>query len=269
MPVVKIFCQNNIEWRHERAKSVGASAIGTIMGFNKFQTAEQLAFRMRQELNGHFDYTQTTAMRRGHYYESGVAQYYADETHREIILASSAEYIVRRTDIPFMHASPDRIYWIDTRGPHHGKASESNKGVLECKTTRNSVNLSCPPIPWILQLQSQMGITGYHSGALAWDVLSKAEGFGYREFSFDHQLFDIIVKVCEEFWRESVIGGKTPLSHCDIIRRYPILTELNAARDNRPACSIGATCNISAPLRQNTHITLNWFGNLLTKIINS
>ena len=221
--IQKIAFKTNEQWRHERAKSVGASAIGTILGYDRYSTAAQLAEKMKAELRGEFDYTQTLAMMRGHAYEGGVAQLFEWLTGYKIIQASSVEYLVRRTDIPFLHASPDRIYWIDFAGPQHGPLAETNKGVLECKTTRRSVKLNTIPPSWILQLQVQMGTTGYHTGHLAWDVLSKKEGFGYASFFFNEQLYSAIVDICREFWHCSVIGNKAPRSKYSLAAQYPIL----------------------------------------------
>ena len=89
--IQKIAFKTNEQWRHERAKSVGASAIGTILGYNRHSTAAQLAEKMKAELRGEFDYTQTLAMMRGHAYEGGVAQIFERLTGYKIIQASSVE----------------------------------------------------------------------------------------------------------------------------------------------------------------------------------
>lgn len=224
MPTVqKIICRTNEEWRHERAKSVGASAVGTILGLSRFMSPQQLADRMRAEMHGEFDFSQTFPMMRGHAYEGGVASLFEWQSGYKVIQASSAEYIVRRSDIPFLHVSPDRIYWLDAEGPQHGKMAETNKGVLECKTTRHSVKADSLPLPWILQLQAQMGVTGYHHGSLAWDVFSKTEGFGFAEFRFNEEVFKAIVNVCYDFWNRSVIGNHKPYNSYELSGRYPLL----------------------------------------------
>jgi len=224
MPTVqKITCRTNEEWRHERAKSVGASAVGTILGLSRFMSPQQLADRMRAELRGEFDFSQTFPMMRGHAYEGGVASLFEWQSGYKVIQASSAEYIVRRSDIPFLHASPDRIYWLDAEGPQHGKLAETNKGVLECKTTRRAVKADALPLPWLLQLQVQMGITGYHHGHLAWDVFSKTEGFGFAEIEYNEVVFNHILEVCHDFWHFAVVRGETPRSASYLETRHPNL----------------------------------------------
>lgn len=219
----KINCETNEAWRRERSKSVGASAVGAILGVSHFKTACQLAERMRAELRGEFDYTQTLAMMRGHAYEGGVAALFEWSSGQKVIQSSSEEYLVRCDDMPFMHASPDRIYWRDYESVRHGRDSELNKGVLECKTTRRTVKPDKLPLSWLLQLQVQMGLTGYHEGYLAWDVLSKTEGFGYAWYNYNKEVFDAIAAVCKEFWYRTVVGGKEPRSRDYLMREWPIL----------------------------------------------
>ncbi len=221
--IIKITCRTNEQWRHERAKSTGASAVGVILGLSRFMSPQQLADRMRAELRGEFDFSQTFAMMRGHAYEGGVASLFEWQSGHRIIQSSAAENIYRNDDMPFMHASTDRTYWIDADGPKHGDIAETNKGVLECKTTRHSVKADALPLPWILQLQTQMGITGYHHGHLAWDVFSKPEGFGFAEFEYNNAAFNYIVEICHDFWHRSVINGLEPRSSLYLANRYPVL----------------------------------------------
>ena len=223
MSVIKYNCKTNEEWRAERSHSIGASSIGTILGTNPYTTPMELAIRMRKELQGDFDYTQTLAMMRGHAYEQGVADLFSWQTGKEIIRSSSREFLLRRDDIPFMHASPDRTYWIDADGMKHGKNAEANKGVLECKTTRKPVNPDDLPLSWQFQLQVQMGIGGYKEGFIAWDVLTSADGFGYKYFTYDEDMFGSIVELCRDFWTRCIERGEDPepVDARDIISIYP------------------------------------------------
>lgn len=215
--------KTNEDWRQERSHSIGASAIGTIIGANPFQTPLELAMRMRAELRGEYDYTETLAMKRGHAYEQGVADLFEWKTGLQVIKASSREFLLRRDDTPYLHASLDRTYWIDDEGMKHGINSEQNKGVLECKTTRMPVDADHLPTSWLVQLQAEMGESGYKEGYIAWDQLSIADGFGYKKFEFSQDMFDTIMMVCEDFWRRCVIGGEDPepISTKDIISRWP------------------------------------------------
>ncbi|MBQ9417074.1 MAG: YqaJ viral recombinase family protein [Bacteroidales bacterium] len=223
---IKYVCRSNEEWRRERSYSIGASAVGTIIGENPWQTPLQLAERMRAELEGRFDYTQTLPMMRGHAYEQGVADLFQWQSGHEVIAASKAEYLIRRPDLPFMHASPDRTYWIDNNGKRHGKEAEKNKGILECKTTRRAIDPDNLPLCWIFQLQVQLGISGYRQGCIAWDNLTSFDGFGYRFFEYDEEIFNAAVELCRDFWQRCIKGGENPepVNAADVVNLYPTHT---------------------------------------------
>lgn len=219
----RIVCKTNQQWRMERAKSIGASAIGILFGESSFVTPMELADKMRAELAGEFDFTENMAMRRGHAYEGGVADLFSYFTGKKIIYSSSKEIICRKEEIPYMHCSPDRTYWIDENGQKHGKNAELNKGILECKTTKMHIDKDNPPLSWQYQLQVQMGIMGMSQGCLAWDELIKGGEFGYKFYEFEPDIFEAARIMCEDFWYRCVIGGEDPdpTASRDILKRYP------------------------------------------------
>ena len=225
MGTVRINCKTNEEWRKERANSIGASAVGVLFGESHWDTPMTLAEKMRKELAGEFNYDETYPMELGHALEPGVASLFQKRTGLNVIKASSCEYLVRREDAPFMHCSPDRTYWIDSNGCKHGKNAEANKGILECKTITSLTPLEEVPLSWEFQLQVQLGICGCKEGYLAWLCLGcgKKEGFGYRRYEFDPELFAAAVEVCRDFWTRCVVGGETPepVNAADVARRYP------------------------------------------------
>lgn len=237
MEIKRTVCKSNKEWRELRAHSFGASAVGILLGENHFTTPYQLAVRMRDELQGHFDYTQTLPMLRGHAYEQGVADLFSWQSGIQVIKASSAEYIVQRSDLPFLHASPDRTYWINPDGLRHGKNAEQNKGLLECKTTRMPIDPDNLPLSWVAQLQTQMGICGYSEGYIAYDCLSSPDGFGYCRFDFDQETFDSIVELVRDFWQRCIIDGQNPepVNADDVIRQYPAPIEGKTLTDQGQA----------------------------------
>lgn len=240
MEIKRTVCKSNKEWRELRAHSFGASAVGILFGENHFTTPYQLALRMRDELQGRFDFTQTLPMLRGHAYEQGVADLFSWQSGLQVIKASSAEYIVQRSDLPFIHASPDRTYWIDLNGQKYGKNAEQNKGLLECKTTRMPIDPDNLPLSWVAQLQTQMGICGYSEGYIAYDCLSSPDGFGYCHFDFDQETFDSIIELVRDFWQRCIVEGHDPepVNADDVIRRYPAPIEGKTLTDQGQALSI-------------------------------
>jgi len=218
----RYYCDTNEEWRLERSKSIGASAVGILFGENHFTTPLELAHRMRDELNGIFDYTENEAMQDGHDLEYYVARKFERKTAYHIIDASAQEYIMRRDDIPFLHASLDRTYWIDEEGQKHGKNAELNKGILECKTTNLSIDKNNIPPSWLFQIQVQMGVSGYRHAHLAW-FCKRTFDFDYKLIEFDEELFNAAVEVARDFWEHCIIGGDEPepVNSSDIVLRYP------------------------------------------------
>lgn len=213
MNAIRINCKDHTDWLEKRSHSVGASAVASVLGVSPFNTAAQTATKMKRELQGIFDHNETLAILRGIYYEDGIAKFFRHFTGHEIIGNSAEEFLVRRDDIPFMHASPDRYYWIDNAGPRSGKFAELNKGILECKTTRHSIDAEQLPIEWVLQLQVQMGIIGYHVGNICCDQLHKANNsIVIHEYTFNPDLFDFIGRACRQFWYGSVMGNDKPRS---------------------------------------------------------
>ena len=215
-------CTTNEEWREERSHSIGASSVGVLFGENHFRTPLELAHTMRDELNGIFNFEETEAMQDGHLLEDYVAKKFALKSGYRIIEASSAEYLLRRDDTPFMHASPDRTYWIDEDGPKHGKFAEKNKGILECKTTNRKIDPDDLPLSWIFQVQVQMGISGCHHAHIAW-LCKRTFEFDYRKIEYDEEVFNAAIVICREFWDKCVQGGEdpAPVTGSDVVSIYP------------------------------------------------
>jgi len=226
MNAIRIDCKTNRQWRIERSHSIGASAVGVLFGETHFRTPLELAHTMRDELNGIFNYEETEAMQDGHLLEDYVARKFSLKTGYKIIEASSAEYLLRRPDIPFMHASPDRTYWIDADGPRHGRAAEQNKGILECKTTNRDIDPDNLPLSWVFQVQVQMGISGCRHAHIAW-LCKKTFTFGYKRIAYDEEVFDAATGICKDFWDRCVVGGEDPepVAARDVVSLYPRQTE--------------------------------------------
>lgn len=216
--------KTNQEWREKRATlGIGASAIGILLGESPFVTLAELVERSKAELRGEFDYTETMPMMRGHAYEGGVAYLFEKMSGHKVIKSSAREFITIDDTKPYIHCSIDRTYWIDENGLKHGKNAEANKGVVECKTTRMPIDPDSLPTSWLWQLQVQMGLGGYSEGYLAWDVLSIPDGFGYKRFEFNQDVFDAACILTEEVWNKYIKGNQIPpvQNSRDVVRLYP------------------------------------------------
>lgn len=214
-------CSSNEEWRVERAKTLGASSIAPLVEEGYFKTPMELQADIKREQAGQFDYTQTLAMMQGHANEVATAILFEQISGHKIIKASAAEYLLRRDDLPFMHCSPDRTYWVK----EDGKQNEENKGIVECKWTSREIDPEEPPLAWQFQLQTQLGISGYKEGYLAWQCYSRDPNkrFGYHRYDFNEEVFEIITDICRDFWFDCVVGDKVPdpVAVRDVVKRWP------------------------------------------------
>ena len=202
---------NREEWLDVRKSGIGSSEVATIVGLNPFETPYQL-WRRKRGLDA--PQQENFAMKAGHYLEDAVAQFWHDETGRDIIKRSAIDWIIRSKEKPFMQVSPDRTYWLD------GKHSNDNKGILECKTTQLPVDGDDLPKHWFCQVQYQLGVAEITQGSIAW--LTQGREFGYRDIAFVPDFFGWLAEEAEKFYRDNIIGGAEPtaVSVRDILLKY-------------------------------------------------
>lgn len=212
MGTITIRPKTHADWLSERKTGIGSSEVASIIGLNPWQTPYQL-WRVKTGLDAPTE--ENFAMRAGHYLEEAVAQFWHDETQREVIKQSAGDWLVRDADRPFLQASPDRTYWL----PNMSRANE-NKGILECKTTQLPVDADDLPKHWFCQVQYQLGIAGYKHGSLAW--LTCGREFGYKDIDFVPEFFDWLTAKVEIFWRKNVLGNEapSPINTKDILLKY-------------------------------------------------
>lgn len=188
------------EWLQNRSKGIGASEAGTVLGLNPWETPYQL-WRRKKGLDA--PKVENFAMKAGHYLEDAVSKFYADESHCQIIKASTDDYTIVNTDTPFMRVSPDRTFW--RVGAKH---NEAEKSILECKTTQMSIDPEDVPKHWFCQLQMNLGVGEYKDGALAW--LTMGREFGYLDVDFDPDFFAWMKGEITEYWNRYIMGDEIP-----------------------------------------------------------
>lgn len=189
------------EWLKLREKGIGSSEVATILGLNPFETPYQL---WRRKLGLDMPKEENFAMRAGHYLEDAVSKFYQDATGRNIIKASAGDWLIRSGEYPYMQVSPDRTYWIPGM-----RRSKDNKGILECKTTQMEIDADLLPHHWFVQLQYQMGVSGYREGSIAW--LTQGRNFGYKDFEYDSDFFGYMAEEVRKFWEDNIVGKQEPL----------------------------------------------------------
>lgn len=216
----RIDCKDRAEWLAHRAKGIGASEIGTLLGINPFESPYQLWLRKTGQTAPK---EENFAMRAGHYLEEAVALFYQDETKRQIIKNTREDFIVAKTGKPFLRVSPDRFFWRE------GKHNADNKGILECKTTQKSIDAEDLPKHWFAQLQYQLGVCEMEFGSLAW--LTQGREFGHKDLAFVPDFYEWIAAEAEKFYIDNIIGGKAPDAKCiaDVLCKYPKSQTVTAA----------------------------------------
>lgn len=201
------------EWLAGRKNAIGASEVGTILGVNPYDTPYQLV-RRKKGIDPAIP--ENTAMMMGHLLEDVVAQRFQIETGLQVIKNTQQDFHFVNPEKPFMKVSPDRLFWL----PNMSK-NDDNKGILECKTTRMSVDPDNPPMSWYFQLQYNLHVGHYKVGYLAW--LVNGIDFGYRRIDYDEDLCNQMEEVLTQFYHDSIEGDIIPKdqSSADTAIRYP------------------------------------------------
>lgn len=192
------------EWLQLRGEGIGSSEVATIMGLNPFDTPLKL-WRRKKGLDAPIP--ENTAMVMGHLLEDAVAQRWMLETKHQIIKNSAVDFIMVDEEKPYMRVSPDRLYWLEGM-PHNDR----NRGIVECKTTALDVDYENVPLHWFVQLQYQLGVSGYPEGWLAW--LTRGRDFGCRFFEFDKNYFnEQITETVTRFMVDNIQGNVEPQAY--------------------------------------------------------
>lgn len=202
---------NREEWLTHRQEGIGSSEVATILGLNPWETPYQL-WRRKKGLDAPKE--ETFAMKAGHYLEDAVSLFWHDETGRDIIKRSAIDWLILNADKPYMRVSPDRTYWLsDSR-------KNSDKGILECKTTQMTIDEEDLPKHWFCQLQYQLGVAELEQGSLAW--LCSGRQFGYKDIALVPDFFKWIEEEVTKFWIDNIQGNIEPeaTSVADVLLKY-------------------------------------------------
>lgn len=199
------------EWLEYRKSGIGSSEVATILGLNPWETPYQL---WRRKVGLDTPKEETFAMKAGHYLEDAVSRFWSDETGREIIKRSAGDWLIQSDERPYLQVSPDRTYWLS------GSHSNSNKGILECKTTQMRIDGDDIPKHWFCQVQYQLGVAELTQGSLAW--LSSGRDFGYRDIALVPDFFGWQIEEVEKFWVDCILGKQEPEAQSveDVLLKY-------------------------------------------------
>lgn len=202
-------------WLAERAKGLGSSDAGTVMGVSPFTTPLKL---WRQKLGLDPPTPESEAMRNGHYLEPAVAEFFAGKTNSVIDYSSEGDWIAADNERPYLRVSPDRLFW-----PEGVERLPENRLVLEIKSTSKPVDPDQLPLYWVCQVQYQMGILGVPMGAIAWITSFPKLQMDYTWIRFNKAFFDTLVTALDRFWNVNILQKIEPaaVDDEDITLKWP------------------------------------------------
>ena len=183
------------EWLKAREEGIGASEVSAVLGVSPWETPFSLYLKKTHQVP---PTEENEAMRRGHYLEDAVVQWWMHETGEQVIKASAADIIYVNPEHPYMRVTPDRI----VRG---------RKKILEVKSTAVQMGEKIP-VYYEAQCQYQMYVTGIHQAELIY--IQGGLTFGRFVVDYDPGFAQYIASKVTEFWNENVLGGKEPDAIC-------------------------------------------------------
>jgi len=181
------------DWLAHRHDGIGASEAAAILGVNPYLSP----FALWSEKLGLVEpRAMSDAMAWGLKLEPLVAEHYAQETGRQVY--TPAPWTVHVSGPrPWMRATLDREVRCETQ--------PGVIGVLELKTANARLVDQWdeePPLPYVIQVQHQLAVTGYLWGSLA--VLIGGQTFRWVDIPRNDAFIAILIQKEAEFWRRLV-----------------------------------------------------------------
>lgn len=141
------FENNSPEW-HEARAGIGGSDIGTILGVNRWKTAEDL---LNERLNPDTPRIEPNlAMRMGTAFEAAIRRLWLEDNQHWLAVEETGTW--QSTENPFWKANPDGfIRWND-----------GEIGILEIKYSQQAEL----PITWVYQVQWYLMLLGLKRGII-------------------------------------------------------------------------------------------------------
>lgn len=187
--------QDPAAWLKERENGLGASdVIKVIGGLDKYDAPLKVWLQKRGEpVDEERDEALEEAAEAGHLMEPVIAEMFHRRTGFEVLPNMGT---LAHVDRPWMRASLDRVIY----NPHVPDPM-ANLGALELKNRSHHQLedwLSHVPAGPRLQIQWQLGVTGYRWGYVA--ALIGGNKLVYHRVDRDDELIDQLIVIGEEFW---------------------------------------------------------------------
>jgi putative phage-type endonuclease len=218
-----VFANQSPEWHAQRAKGIGGSDVGTIVGCNPWQSAYTLAAVRLGKIENNFQTSE--AMEWGTRLEPVVLDKFADEhpeltLHREV---GSWSHVER----PWQLANPDGLF----------QDGDGNWGVVEVKTARFEDDWKDGvPAYYRTQVQWYLQTFGFTKAY----VVALFSGSKYREFEVLADQFeqDTNLAAVEE-WKNIVDSGDLPDFSAPFISTLTTTREMHPAIDSDAEVELG------------------------------
>lgn len=192
--------RDGAEWLEMRKNGIGASEVGAVIGISPWATPFSIWLLKTGQIPPQ---DETQAMKMGKLLEPVIAQLWEDATGWKVIKSSAKDIIYQDPEHPWRIVTPDRFaYEIN---PATGKKA---KCLLEFKSTSQDFDPDDLPPYYVAQCQYQMLVTGIHVNYLCW--LTNGRYYNHARLEYDEEFANFISERVDEFWTESVVGGKEP-----------------------------------------------------------
>lgn len=183
--------KNHEEWLKAREAGIGASEVAAILGLSPWDSPFSLWLKKTHQVP---PTEENDAMRRGHYLEDAVVQWWMHETGEQVIKASADDIIYVHPEHSYMRVTPDRIV-------------KGRKKILEVKSTAIQMGDTIPDY-YLAQVQYQMYVTGIHEAELIY--IQGGLTFGRFMVAYDEEFANFIAQEVTKFWYNNVLGGQEP-----------------------------------------------------------
>lgn len=210
----KVKPSSHDEWLKERNKGIGASEAGAVVGVSKYSSPYGI---WRKKIGLDEPIRENWAMEQGHIFERHIAELFQQEYGFEVIGLYSIEnrkgkidWLAVDCENQFLRVSPD---WLFYSG---GKKNESNKRILECKTSRNNYQKDClldECLSWWVQVQYQMYVLRHDYAYIGFLCVETGDHWFER------------IEYNEEFCKKTLIPNIIELWHDHIKPAMCILKE--------------------------------------------
>jgi putative phage-type endonuclease len=202
---------NNQDFALLRAKSLGGSDVGAVLGLSKYRSAVDVWMEKTGKEVASRD---SLPLRFGQFAESFVASEYALATGLSLVTHDAA---VVHSEYSYMHGHIDRFVMSDDLPLIGDNGRMTASRILECKTANpfsqsewGEAGSDQVPLSYLVQCVWYMMLTNIDRTDLA--VLFGNADFRIYEISRDLELEQMILERAKSFWAKHVLTDTPPLA---------------------------------------------------------